>query len=355
MSPSHPSRLSVRTSSPRPQRRWLSRLASPLRGRLLSLGLSSALLASVAGQTGCASFVENFRPVIFGKTAKDNYERGVRSMKGESFIDSDKYFRYILDNYPVSRYRTWAELGVADSAFGRDAYLEAVDAYKTFQSSHPEHPKTRDGYCAYKVGESYYKQIPGDWFLVPPSYEKDQGPVLDAARELCDFLDHYGDSPYAESARRLFAETVQRLADHELYVARYYLERDKPQAAIWRLEYVVTEYPGARREAEVLLLLGQVYLKQDKPRDARDTFRRLTLQYPNGSLAKQSQVYLDYIAERFKELPPPTLKPDFDVGRQRTFCPNILGKSRNYKAAPAAAQPGAAESKPEANELMPVD
>jgi len=108
-------------------------------------------------------------------------------------------------------------------------------------------------------------------------------------------------------------------------------------------------------EAEVLLLLGQVYLKQDKPRDARDTFRRLTLQYPNGSLAKQAQVYLDYITERFKELPAPTLKPDFDVGRQRTFCPNILGKSRNYKTAPASAQPGAAESKPEASELAPVD
>ena len=63
--------------------------------------------------------------MIYGKTAKDNYDRGVRSMKGESFLDSEKYFRYILDNYPVSRYRTWAELGIADSAFGRDAYLEA--------------------------------------------------------------------------------------------------------------------------------------------------------------------------------------------------------------------------------------
>lgn len=351
MSPSRPSRPSVRTSLPRSNSPRLARVRAPLRDWLMSLGLAGAMLGGVAGQTGCAAFVENFRPVIFGKTAKENYERGVRSMKGESFLDSDKYFRFILDNYPVSRYRTWAELGIADSAFGRDAYLEAVDGYKTFQTSHPEHPKTRDGYCAYKVGESYYKQIPGDWFLVPPSYEKDQGPVLDAARELCDFLDHYGDSPYSENARRLFAETVQRLADHELYVARYYLERDKPQAAIWRLEYVVTEYPGARREAEVLLLLGQVYLKQDKPRDARDTFRRLTLQYPNGSLAKQAQVYLDYIAERFKELPPPTLKPDFDVGRQRTFCPNILGKARNYKAPP----PGASEPKPEANELLPVD
>ena len=33
---------------------------------------------------GCATFVENVRPVTYGKSAKDNYERGLRSMRGES-------------------------------------------------------------------------------------------------------------------------------------------------------------------------------------------------------------------------------------------------------------------------------
>jgi outer membrane protein assembly factor BamD len=300
-------------------------LASPL--RLL-------LVCASVGWAGCAAFVENFRPVSFGKTARDNYERATRSMKGESYLDAEKYFRYIRENFPTSRYVTWAEIGMADSAFGREAFIEAIDAYKGFMNSHPNHAKSRDGYCAYKVGESYVKQIPGDWFLVPPSREKDQGPVLDAARELCDFLDHYGSSPYAENARKLFADTIQRLADHELYVARFYLDRDHPQAAIWRLQYVVTEYPGARRESEVLLLLGQVYLKQDKPRDARDTFKRLTLQYPNDIRARQAGVYLDYIAENYPTLPPPTMNPDFDISRQRTFCPNIMGKSKNVPKDP---------------------
>ncbi len=306
--------------------------------RLLSCLLTFVTVGTTVGMAaslgGCAAFVENFRPVIFGKTARENYDRGQRSMKGESYLDADKYFKYIRENYPTSRYVSWAELGMADSAFGREAYIEAIDAYKAFSNAHPNHVKAKDGYCSYKVCEAYYKQIPGDWFLVPPSNEKDQGPVLDAARELCDFLDHYGNSPYADNARKLFADAVQRLADHELYVARYYLDRDHPQAAIWRLEYVVTEYPGARRESEVLLLLGQVYLKQDKPRDARDTFRRLTLQYPNDQRARQAKIYLDYIAKRYTTLPPPSLKPDFELSRQRTFCPNIMGKTKNVPKEP---------------------
>jgi outer membrane protein assembly factor BamD len=230
------------------------------------LALAAAWAPLLAGpvlvQSGCAQFVENFRPVVFAKKAKENYERGVRSMKGESHLDAEKYFRYVIQNWPTSRWAAWAELGLADAAFGKEDYIGAIEAYKVFMAQHPRHEKKTDGYCAYRIGEAYYKQIPSDWFLVPPSYEKDQGPVIDAQRELTDFLDRYGRTVYAESANKLLAEVIQRLVDHELYVARFYLDRNRPRAAICRLEYVVENYPRAKRDAEVLLLLGEVYLKQ---------------------------------------------------------------------------------------------
>jgi outer membrane protein assembly factor BamD len=263
------------------------------------------LLFAVLLQTGCAAFVENFRPVIYGKTAKENYERGLRSLKGESALDATKYFQFVRQTWPTSRWSSWAELGLADAAFGKEAYLEAIDGYKTFIASHPRHVKTTDGYCAYKIGESYFKQIPSDFFILPPSYEKDQGPVLDARRELTDFLDRYGKSQYAEAGKKLLADVIQRLADHELYVARYYLDKGKARAATWRLEYVVREYPTARRDAEVLLLLGQVYLRQNEPKDARDTFRRLQIEHPDDYRIEQAKLFLDYIAKNFADLPPP--------------------------------------------------
>jgi outer membrane protein assembly factor BamD len=271
--------------------------------RLIAVLGVATLLGLGAG--GCASFVENFRPIIYGKTAKENYEKGIRSMKGESHLDAAKYFNYVKQNYPTSRWVPWAELGLADSAMGREAYIEAIDGYKAFISAHPRHAKTVDGYCAFKVGEAYVKQIPSDWFLVPPSYEKDQGPVLDAQRELADFLNRYGASAYGDLARKLLSDVIQRLADHELYVARFYLNRNRPKAAIWRLEYVVQEYPRARRDAEVLMLLGQVYLKQDNPSDARDAFRRLVIEHPDDHRAELAKIYLKYIADRFGNLPPP--------------------------------------------------
>ncbi|HRI51224.1 MAG TPA: outer membrane protein assembly factor BamD [Pseudomonadota bacterium] len=277
------------------------------RRRLLDV-LSRCLLVVALGASasGCAAFIENFRPIIYGKTAKENYEKGIRSMKGESHLDAVKYFNYVRQSYPTSRWVPWAELGIADAAMGRQAYIEAIDGYKAFINAHPRHSKTVDGYCAFKVGEAYVKQIPSDWFLIPPSYEKDQGPVLDAQRELTDFLNRYGESAYADLARKLLADVIQRLADHELYVARFYLDGNHPKAAIWRLEYVVQEYPRAKRDAEVLLLLGQVYLKQDNPKDARDAFRRLLIEHPDDHRIPVAKIYLDYIANRFGDLPPVT-------------------------------------------------
>lgn len=267
--------------------------------------MRALFLAVLLGLSSCAQFVENIRPVIFGKTAQDNYERGMRSLRGESYQDAAKYFQYVKDHFGFSKWSTLAELGLADAAFGKEAYIEAIDGYKAFMLGHPSHEQVVSGYAAFRIGEAYYKQVPSDFFLLPPSYEKDQGAVLDAMRELEGYLDKYGDSKYATQARKMFAETIRHLADHELYVARYYLDKNRPQAAIWRLEYVVNKYPGARREPEVLMLLGRVYLKQDKPREARDTFRRLRIEYPNDYHAAQAQLFLDYIARNFGNLPPP--------------------------------------------------
>lgn len=250
---SRPTWSSPTRSSPTRRSRWSRGLV--LIGQICALGL-------VLSGAGCAQLVENFRPVIYGKKAKENYERGVRSMKGESHLDAEKYFRYVIQNWPTSRWAAWAELGIADAAFGKEDFIGAIESYKIFMAQHPRHEKKVDGYCAYRIGEAYYKQIPTDWFLVPPSYEKDQGPVIDAQRELIDFLDRYGRSAYADSANRLLAEVIQRLVDHELYVARFYLDRNRPRAAICRLEHVVENFPRAKRDAEVLLLLGEVYLKQ---------------------------------------------------------------------------------------------
>jgi outer membrane protein assembly factor BamD len=234
----------------------------------------------------------------FFPTAQANYEFGLKELKAGNWLMAQQYFQHVRNNFGFSKWATLAELGMADADFGREKYIEAVDSYKQFSKAHPNHEKVQDGYVAFRIGESYHKQIPSDWFLAPPSYEKDQGPVIDALRELNQFVEQYSKSPYVPQARKLADDCVRRLTDHELFVARYYLSNNHPMATVGRLEGIVKDYPMAKRQPEILLLLGKTYLKMEKLPEARDTFQKLLAEHPDDYRADKAKMYLAHIDSR---------------------------------------------------------
>ena len=265
--------------------------------RTIIAALALALLSFACASEGGSNFFRttpNFFP-----TAQQNYEYGVKELKLGNWISAEAYFKHVRTTFGFSRWATLSELGIADSEFGRDRFTEAVDGYKNFIKAHPGNERVQDGYAAYRIGLSYYKEIPSDFFVMPPSYEKDQGPVIDALRELTAFADQYGDSPYAAEARKLIGDCVKRLTDHELYVAGFYLNNNKPYAAIGRLETVIKDYPASQREPEIMLLLGKTYLKMEKPMEARATFAKLATQHPEDFRADKARLYIQFIDKRY--------------------------------------------------------
>jgi outer membrane protein assembly factor BamD len=267
--------------------------------------LGSALLGVVVagGVVGCASTDEGGKPLTYSLTAKQNYEKGLAELKDENYTEASRYFSFVKQKFPFSKYAVLAELALADAQFDRTNYQEAIDAYKTFMRLHPTHEKVEDGYVAFKICECYVKDMPGDWFLVPPSYEKDQTAVHDAYRELSDFVDKYPDSQYLKPAKKYRQEVTARLLEHEVYVARFYLDRGHPKAAILRLEGALRRYPDSGREAELLIVLGQTHLEMGNPHSAQQTFERVLKEYGSATQARRAGLYLDFIRKRYGEAP----------------------------------------------------
>jgi outer membrane protein assembly factor BamD len=284
---------------PRPCGRLRGRLA----GRLFVLALL-AVLAPLAGG-GCATSDDASKPVGYSLTAKQNYEKGLAALKDEDYAEAAKYFQFVKQKYPFSKYAVLAELALADSQFDRGQYTEAIDSYKSFARLHPTHDKVEDGYVAFRIGESYFKDMPDDVFLLPPSYEKDQSAVVDALRELSDFLRRYPDSTYVKKAQDLRRQVLGRLVDHEVYVARFYLRGDHPNAAAMRIEGALRRYPGSGREAELLYALGETYLKMGDPLRAKETFLRVVNDYGAAEDALRAKRYLEFIAKRYGDNPQP--------------------------------------------------
>ena len=261
------------------------------------------LLCAILSAGGACATSDEGKGITYSLTAKQNYDKGVAELKSENYQEASRYFSFVRQKFPFSKYAVLAELALADTQYERGNYQEAIDAYKNYVRLHPTHEKVEDGYVAFRICQCYVKEMPDDFFLVPPAYEKDQTAVHDALRELNDFVDKYPDSTYMKQAQEDRREVLRRLIEHEVYVARFYLDRDSPQAAILRLEGALRRYPDSGREAELLLALGETQLQMGHAEKAKVNFQKIIAGYNSTHQARRAELFLDFIKRRYGESP----------------------------------------------------
>ncbi|HET9624782.1 MAG TPA: outer membrane protein assembly factor BamD, partial [Kofleriaceae bacterium] len=223
--------------------------------------------------------------VEYSVSAQKNYDKGLKELEDKDWLAAAKYFGFIKTRFPYSKYAVLAELRLADAEFGAEQYLEAIDSYRLFIKFHPTHEMVANGYCSFRIGEGYAKQLPNDFWLFPPSTEKDQSATEDAAQELKSFLDKYPDSPYRDKAKDIVTKVGKRLADHEWYVATYYWDRGKPMGTVFRLRRLLERYRGVGYDEEALWLLGRAYVAIAQPDRARGVWSELVGKFPKSSRA----------------------------------------------------------------------
>jgi outer membrane protein assembly factor BamD len=250
---------------------------------IASVGATAALPLAACGSS------QSDTRVKYAVTARQNHEKGEAKLKDKAWVAAAKYFAFVKARFPYSKYAVLAEMGMADAEFGAGHYLQAIDGYKLFIKFHPTHDMTINGYASYRIGEAYYKMLPGDWWLLPPSYEKDQSATADAHRQLTSFLEKYPKSPYQEMAQKRLTNINQRLASHEMYVAKFYWERGKHMGTVLRLRKLLKQHAGTRFDPQAMYLLGRAYVKVKMPDRAREIWGELVKTFPTHQEAKDAK------------------------------------------------------------------
>ena len=256
---------------------------------LLILALALGVTTGCGAKAGAGA-------VDYSVSAQKNYEKGLKELDDKDWIAASKYFAFIKSRFPYSKYAVLAELRLADAEFGAEQYLEAIDSFRLFLKFHPTHEMVANGYVSFKIGDAYMRQLSGDFWLFPPSFEKDQSSTEDAANELKSFLDKYPDSPYRDKAKDILVKVGKRLADHEWYVARYYWDRGKPMGTVLRLRRLLERYRGVGYDVEALWLLGRAYVAVDMPDRARLSWQELVAKYPTSNRAGEAKGALGSLA-----------------------------------------------------------
>lgn len=249
--------------------------------RTLGAALVAILALSFAAAVGCGG-ARGAASVEYSVSAQRNYEKGMDALQQEDWIAAAKYFAFIKSRFPYSKFAVLAELRLADAELGAEEFASAIDNYRLFIRLHPTHEMVSNGYASFRIGEAYYKQLSGDSWLMPPSYEGDQSANEDAAAELSLFAEKYPQSPYREKAGVIIKKVGKKLADHEWYVAQYYWKRDRPMGTVLRLRRLLERYRGVGYDEDALWLLGRAYVAVDMPDRARTTWQELADKFPQS-------------------------------------------------------------------------
>lgn len=223
----------------------------------------------------------------YAVTADENLTLGSVALENKDFLRAQKYFEYVRSKFPYQEAAREAELKLADVDFAREAFPEARDQYQSFIKLHPTHPKV--DYAAYRSALTHVQSYPSEFFALPPSEEKDQVEIRSALSTMEEFLREYPDSQYAPEAKRNADDARRRLAEHEMYVARFYQKRGRWKAVAQRLEAILSKYPGTSLEEEVLFDLHDAYVKLNDPKRAQETLRQVLRRLPGTPAAEKAQ------------------------------------------------------------------
>jgi outer membrane protein assembly factor BamD len=271
----------------------------------MRLLFGACLLTAALGAAAC----ENEPPksaLGYTADAKRAYDAAMEEFKAHNWIEAQTLFREVKRKYSYSKYAKLAELRIADADYEQEKFTDAVREYRQF--IHDHRSDTEDvAYARSRIAEADYQQIP-DSILLPAPEERDQAAVMDAYKELKGFLHDYPDAKETAHVKQLLAEVTARLVKHELYVARFYLNKDNFDAAVARIQYALRNFSASAGgagdastdsglEPDALLLLGETYLKMHKWADARQSFVALLQKYPTSALTSAAKGYLAYMRD----------------------------------------------------------
>ncbi len=172
---------------------------------------------------------------------------GMDDFNAGQYSSALKSFEILMDRFPFSQYSLMAELKIADCQFYLGHHIEAIASYQDFEQNHPTNEAIP--YTQFQIGMSYYKQL--------TTIDRDPSAALLAIATFSRLVRTFPTCPYVDESRARIIAAENFLANHELYVANYYIKTDKLKQAATRLEFLLDNYPdtSAVASAEELLTI----------------------------------------------------------------------------------------------------
>ncbi len=216
------------------------------------------------------------------------YNEGMKSLEGGDVLFAAKKFNEAEILFPQSIWAPKSALMAAYSYYSQDYYSDSIMELQRFIKVYPL-DKNLD-YAYYLLGLCYYEQIVDE--------KKDLQSIIMAKENFKLILQKFPKTEYAIDSSFKIDLIDDILASKEMYVGRYYFEKEKWIAAINRFRAVVDEYETTIYSQEALHRLVEIYyiigLKEESQRYAN----LLGYNYQSSEWYKRSYSLFDLTYEK---------------------------------------------------------
>ena len=179
----------------------------------------------------------------------DAYNEGLDALENQDGLAAAKKFSEAELLFPQSTWAPKSALMSAYSYFSQEYYSDAIYEVERFLKTYPEHPRT--DYAYYLLAIAYYDQIIDE--------TKDLDSILKSKKYFNYIIDYYPNTDYALDAKFKIELINEILASKEMYLARYYFDKEKWIPAINRYKFVVESYNESIFIEEALHRLVEIH------------------------------------------------------------------------------------------------
>ena len=215
------------------------------------------------------------------------YNEGLKELDKGDVIYAAKKFNEAELLYPQSIWAPRAALMAAYSYFSQYYFSDAALELEKFLDKYKNHPR-RD-YAYYLLALCHYDQIVDE--------TKDLNEILKAKTYFEIIIKNYPDTEFALDSEFKLELIEELLASKEMYLARYYVEREKWIPAINRFKTVIKDYETTIYVEEALHRLVELHYKIGLIDESRKYAALLGYNYQSSEWYEESYKVLnkDYI------------------------------------------------------------
>ena len=212
---------------------------------------------------------------------KELYDQAQTRLKNGSFSTAILSLEALESRFPFGRYAEQAQAELIYAYYMNSQFEASQSAAERFINLHPRHSHT--GYAFYMKGLAAFTDDSGLFsrYFQSDLAKREVVMAQTSFGELSEFISRYPESKYVPHAKQRMIYLRNLLAEHEIYVADFYMKRGAYLAAIGRAKYVIENLPNTPQTPFALSILVEAYEILEYEELRKTSLEILNANYPN--------------------------------------------------------------------------